>query len=58
MMSSGSSSLDRTIDPKPLGKIADSMCEWEGAVADQLELTTVDVAAIKVKYPTNLPLQT
>jgi hypothetical protein len=34
------------------------MHEWEGPVAEQLGLTPVDVAAIKVKYPYELRLQT
>ena len=41
-----------------LGRIADSMHEWEGPVADQLDLTPADVAAIKAKYPHDLRLQT
>ena len=43
---------------KHLGQIADSMYEWEGPVAKQLGLTPSDVAAIKVKYPSELRLQT
>ena len=42
---------------KHLGQIADSMYEWEGAIADELGLTPADVAAIKTKYPTQLKLQ-
>ena len=49
--------LDKEIDPKHLGKIADSMAEWEGRIADDLELTDVDVSSIKTKHPTNLRLQ-
>ena len=41
-----------------LGQIADSMYEWEGPVAEQLGLTPADVAAIKVKHPGELRLQT
>ena len=44
--------------PLHLGKIADSMYEWEGPVAEQLGLTQVDVAAIKMKHPGELRLQT
>ena len=44
--------------PKHLGKIADSMYEWEGPIAEELGLTTVDVAAIKEKHPKHLKLQT
>ena len=47
--------LDQVLDfenngvSKHLGQIADSMYEWEGPVAEQLDLTPADVAAIKVK---------
>ena len=44
--------------PKHLGQIADAMYEWEGPIAEQLELTKVDVAAINKKYPGELKLQT
>ena len=44
--------------PLYLGQIADSMYEWEGAVAERLCLTQVDVAAIKLQHPTKLNLQT
>ena len=43
---------------KHLGQIADSMYEWEGSVAEELGLTPADVAAIKVKHPGELRLQT
>ena len=43
---------------KHLGQIADAMYEWEGPVAEHLELTKVDVAAINKKYPGELKLQT
>ena len=43
---------------KHLGVIADAMCEWEGPIAEQLELTRADVAAIKTKHPGELRLQT
>ena len=43
---------------KHLGLIADSMYEWEGQVAEQLDLTPADIAAIKEKYPGELKLQT
>lgn len=41
-----------------LGKIADSMDEWEGLVADKLQLTRSDIAAIREKYPKELKQQT
>ena len=40
-----------------LGQIADKMCEWEGAIAEQLGLTPADVAAINVECPKSLKLQ-
>ena len=55
--------LDKEIDfcnkgvPKHLGRIADSMEEWEGRIAEELGLTKADVANIKMKYPSNLKLQ-
>ena len=58
------SQLNQEIDcdsggvPKQLGKIADSMAEWEGRISDELKLTEVDVAAIKTEYPTQLRQQT
>ena len=56
------SKLDLVIDAenrssKHLGQIADSMYEWEGAIAEELGLTTADVAAINTKYPKELKLQ-
>ncbi len=42
---------------KHLGQIADSMCEWEGAVAENLGLTKADIAVIKTRYPADLKLQ-
>ena len=43
---------------KHLGQIANTMYEWEGPVAEQLGLTPVDVAVIKVKHPGELKMQT
>lgn len=43
--------------PKHLGQIAESMYEWEGRVADELGLTTADVAKIKEKHDKNKELQ-
>ena len=43
---------------KHLGQIADAMYEWEGSIAEQLELTKADVAAIKIRHPRELRLQT
>ena len=42
---------------KHLGQIADKMYEWEGPIAEQLELTKADVAGIKIEYPNKLGLQ-
>ena len=41
-----------------LGRIADSMFEWEGLIAEHLSLRAAEVAEIKMKYPRNLKLQT
>ena len=55
--------LDQVVDyssggvPIHLGKIADSMSEWEGSIAEQLSLTPADVAAINTKHPSELRLQ-
>ena len=43
---------------KHLGQIADSMYEWEGRIAEELELTSADVSAIRTKHPFDLKLQT
>jgi hypothetical protein len=56
--------LDQVVDSehggvsKHLGQIADAMYEWEGPIAEQLELTRADVAAIKTEHPNKLRLQT
>lgn len=55
--------LDQVLDadsdgvPKHLGKIADSMYEWQGRLADELGLMESDVETIKYKYPNQLNLQ-
>ena len=49
---------DLVILSEHLGQIADCMYEWEGVVADGLGLTLSDIAAIKMKYPLRLDLQT
>ena len=55
--------LDQVIDsdhsgvPIHLGRIADTMYEWEGAVADSLGLHQADVAEIKEAHPRKLKLQ-
>lgn len=55
--------LDKEIDfcykgvPKHLGRIARSMVEWEGPIADELELTEAEVASINTKHPSKLNLQ-
>ena len=50
--------LDQVLSNGDLGKIADSIYEWEGPIAEQLELSPADVAAIKMKHPGELKLQT
>ena len=42
---------------KHLGEIADSMYEWEGAVAENLGLAPADIASIKTKFPKEINLQ-
>ena len=42
---------------KDIGRIAESIYEWEGVVADALGLTVVDVVSIKTKYRDDLKLQ-
>ena len=49
--------MDQVISNTHLGRIADSLSEWEGPIADNLELTPSDVAAIKTSYPSKLHLQ-
>ena len=43
--------------PKHLGRIADSMTEWEGTVADCLGLSLPDRHDIKENYPNKPKLQ-
>ena len=56
--------LDKKLDfdhdgvQRDLGTIANSMDEWEGNIAEQLQLTSPEIEAIKVKFPGKLPLQT
>ena len=49
--------LDIEVKERHLGKIADSMAEWEGPIADELKLRTSDVEEIKTKHHQNLKLQ-
>ena len=60
--------LDREIDfehrnerdqliPRHLGKMAESMTDWEGVIADHLDLSEPDRSEIKYKYPKELELQ-
>ena len=43
---------------KHLGQIADTVHKWEGQLAEELELTDVDVAKVKHKHPFDLHMQT
>ena len=43
--------------PKHLGQIADSMCEWEGRIAEGLGLTPAEVESIKYNNKDKLELQ-
>ena len=49
--------LDVEVQESHLGKVADSMTEWEGPIADNLKLKPEDVANIKTAYPRELNLQ-
>ena len=60
--------LDREIDfehrderdqliPRHLGKMAESMTDWEGAIADHLGLSEPDRSDIRDKNPTQPKLQ-
>ena len=55
--------LDEVVDyssggvTKYLGRIADSMSEWEGSIAEQLGLTPADIATIKTEHSSRLQLQ-
>ena len=60
--------LDREIDfehrdergqliPRHLGKMAESMTDWEGAIADHLGLSEPDRSDIRGKNPTQPKLQ-
>ena len=55
--------MDKVIDGdghgvlKHLGRIADSMTEWEGRISDELNLTPADVENIHTKHPRCLKLQ-
>ena len=40
-----------------LGRIADSIKEWEGKISDELRLDECDVEAIKTQHPGKLKLQ-
>jgi hypothetical protein len=40
-----------------LGKVADSIPQWEGAIAEALGLTQGEVAEIKAEHPNKLNLQ-
>ena len=42
--------LDTKIQEKHIGKIADSMFEWEGPIAEELELRRSDIADIKTEH--------
>ena len=50
--------LNNTLGDRELGRIADYMYEWEGRIAEELELKIAEVAGIKTKHPKELELQT
>ena len=55
--------LDQVLDcesggvSKHLGQIADSMDEWEGPVAEELDLSPADITAIKTENLSKFNLQ-
>ena len=62
-MAAACNNLDLVLDSrnggvsKHLGQIADFMSEWEGRIAESLELTSADISNIKLKHPNELSLQ-
>ena len=48
--------LDAEVQDKQIGMIADSMSEWEGRIAEELELSRSNIACIK-KMHKRLDLQ-
>lgn len=56
-MIDGRSLSTAEVQLRHLGQIAESMIEWEGLIADELELTPADVEDIKTKHPQSLKLQ-
>jgi hypothetical protein len=46
------------LDDIKIGRIADTMSEWDGTVGDALELTYTDRSAISEAHPRKLKLQT
>ena len=56
--------LDKEIDSESngvsnhIGQVADFIDQWEGPIAEALELSVPVVAAIKYQFPLNLELQT
>ena len=53
----GVTQLNIEVPPRHVGRIADSMKEWEGCISDELDLDECDVAAIKTQHPGKLKLQ-
>jgi hypothetical protein len=49
--------LDAEVQEEHLGKIADSMSEWKGPIADGLKLKESDIAEIETKHEKKLNLQ-
>ena len=53
----GVNELNVEIEESHLWKVAGLMIEWEGPIADELNLKPQDVANIKAEYPKKLNLQ-
>ena len=55
--------LDQELDfenegvSRDLGTIADFMLEWEGSIAEHLDLTQADICAIQYRYPREFKMQ-
>ena len=49
--------MDLEVASKHIGQLADSMKEWKGAIAEGLNLTEADIAAVDLEYQNKLRLQ-
>ena len=56
-MAAGETKLDLVITFKHIGQIADIMTEWEGRIAEELELTQAEIAEIRHNHVGNFKQQ-